>query len=126
MWYLHREQPGWIPLGITLVVFHFAVPFFLLLMRGIKRNPGLVRKVAMLIIVARLIDLFWLIAPETHHEGFAISWMDLVIPASLVCIWLGVYMMQLRQRPLLPVNDPQFEDALGPALAGAHHSGAAH
>ncbi|MFN7981220.1 MAG: hypothetical protein U0Q11_05130 [Vicinamibacterales bacterium] len=126
MWYLHREQPGWIPLGITLVVFHFAVPFFLLLMRGIKRNPGLVRKVAMLIIVARLIDLFWLIAPETHHEGFSLSWMDIVIPASLVCLWLGLYMMQLRQRPLLPVNDPQFEEALGPALAHAHSSGAAH
>ena len=126
MWYLHREQPGWIPLGITLVIVHFALPFFLLLMRGIKRNPNLVRKVAMLIIVARLVDLFWLIAPETHHEGLVISWMDLVIPATLVSLWVGLYMMQLRQRPLLPVHDPQFEEALGQVFAHAQHSGAAH
>lgn len=126
MWYLHREQPGWIPMGITLVVFHFAVPFFLLLMRGIKRNPSLVRKVAMLIIAARLLDLFWLIAPETHHEGLVISWMDLVLPAALVSLWLGFYLMQLRQRPLLAVNDPQFEEALGSVFAHAQHAGAAH
>ncbi len=126
MWYLHREQPGWIPIGIALVVFHFALPFFLLLMTGIKRNPNLVRKVAMLIVFARLLDLFWLIAPETHHEGLAISWMDLVIPATLLSLWIAIYVMQLRQRPLLPVHDPQFEEALGPVFAQAQHSGAAH
>ncbi|MBS1819263.1 MAG: hypothetical protein JSU08_15115 [Acidobacteria bacterium] len=125
MWYLHREQPGWIPLAIVLVVFHFAAPFFLLLMRGIKRNPSLVTKVAMLVIVARVIDLFWLIAPETHHEGFVLSWMDLVLPAAMFALWVGLYFQQLRQRPLLPLNDPQFEEALGPAFAHADH-GTAH
>lgn len=122
MWYLHREAPGWVPLGILLVIFHFAAPFFLLLMRGIKRNAGRVRKVAMLIIFARLIDLFWLIAPETHHEGLVVSWMDIVLPVTLLALWVGLYMQQLRQRPLLPVNDPQFNEALGPVLAGERPS----
>lgn len=126
MWYLHREAPGWVPLGIALVLFHFALPFFLLLMRGIKRNPGLVRKVAMMMIFARLLDLFWLIAPETHHDGLTISWMDLVVPATLFALWVGVYMQQLRKRPLLPVHDPQFDEALGAVFARAEHSGAAH
>ncbi|MEQ1909652.1 MAG: hypothetical protein ABMA15_12565 [Vicinamibacterales bacterium] len=126
MWYMHREQAGWIPVGVALVIFHFAAPFFLLLMTGIKRNPNLVRKVAMLIVFARLLDLFWLIAPETHHEGLVISWMDLVVPATLIALWAGIYIMQLRTRPLLPVHDPQFEEALGPVFAQAQHSGAAH
>ncbi|MGE3958997.1 MAG: hypothetical protein AB7H96_19950 [Vicinamibacterales bacterium] len=131
-WYLDRMQGGWTALGVTLVVFHFATPFFLLLMRGIKRNAGLVRKVAMLIIVARVLDLFWLIAPEKHHEGGAISlmeaisWMDVVIPVALFALWIGLYMQQLRQRPLLPVHDPQFEEALGPAFAHADNPGTAH
>ena len=108
------------------------LPFFLLLMRGIKRNPGLVRKVAMLVIVARVLDLFWLIAPEIEHEGGqislagALSWQFLVLPASLVALWVGLYMMQLRQRPLLPVNDPQFDEALGSALAHGGAAGAGH
>jgi hypothetical protein len=117
-WYLHRLHGGWQAIGIALVVVHFAAPFFLLLMRGIKRNPALVTKVAMLLIVARLLDLFWLIAPETHHEGVVFSWMDLVIPAALFALWVGLYFQQLRQRPLLPLHDPQFEEALGPVFAG--------
>jgi hypothetical protein len=122
-WYLDRQQPGWVPLGVVLVIVHFAMPFFLLLMRGIKSSRPLVRKLAMLIIAARALDLFWLIAPE-KHEGVAISlaeavsWMDLVVPATLLVLWLGLYMQQLRQRPLLPVHDPHFEEALGPVFAG--------
>ena len=58
--------------------------------------------------------------------GLAISWMDLVIPATLLSLWIAIYVMQLRQRPLLPVHDPQFEEALGPVFAQAQHSGAAH
>lgn len=127
MWYLHRMQGGWTALAVTLVLLHFAAPFFLLLMRGIKRNAGLVRKVAMLMILARTLDLFWLIAPETEHEGGpislagALSWQTVVVPAALFALWVGLYMMQLRQRPLLPVNDPQFDEALGSVLA---HDGA--
>jgi hypothetical protein len=116
-WYLHRMHGGWQAIGIALVLVHFAAPFFLLLMRGIKRNPSLVTKVAMWLIFARLLDLFWLIAPETHHEGVSISWMDIVIPAALLALWVGLYFQQLRQRPLLPIHDPQFEEALGPVFA---------
>ena len=32
-WYLHRLQTGWRFVGIALVVFHFALPFLLLLSR---------------------------------------------------------------------------------------------
>ena len=126
MWYLHRMQGGWVPMGIVLVVFHFALPFFLLLMRGIKRRTGLVSKVAIAIIFARLLDLFWLIAPETHHDGLVVSWMDIVIPVTLFALFVGLYLQQLRQRPLLPVNDPQFEEALGPVLAHGANPGTAH
>ena len=126
MWYLNREKPGWIPLALVLILLHFALPFFLLLMRGIKRNPELVSKVAMLVLVARLIDWFWLIAPETHHDGLVVSWMDLVIPVAMLALFTGLYLQQLRQRPLLPVHDPQFEEALGPALAHGGQPGTAH
>ncbi|MGC4081112.1 MAG: hypothetical protein QM736_03115 [Vicinamibacterales bacterium] len=110
IWYLHRIQGGWTALGVTLVVVHFALPFFLLLMRGIKRNPELVRKVAMLVIVARVVNLFWLVAPGIEHEGGpislmgALSWQTIVVPLALFALWLGLYMQQLRQRPLLPVT----------------------
>jgi hypothetical protein len=42
--------------------------------------------------------------------------MDIVLPVTLISIWVGCFLGQLRGRPLLPVYDPQFEEALGPII----------
>ncbi len=118
-WYLHRLQTGWRFIGGMLVVFHFAVPFLLLLSRSIKREPQMLVKVAAGILVMRAVDLFWLIAPEFHRNGIAVSWMDIAVPLSLASIWIGCFIWQLRGRALLPVHDPQFDEALGRLTARA-------
>jgi hypothetical protein len=115
-WYTRRLFTGWRFIGVALVVFHFAVPFLILLSRAVKRNPQLLVKVAAGVIVVRLIDLFWLIAPEFHHDGFTVSWLDVLLPLSLGSVWLGCFVWQLRGRPLLALHDPQFDEALGPIL----------
>jgi len=115
-WYTRRLFTGWRVIGIALVVFHFALPFLILLSRAVKRNPQLLVKVAIGVIVVRLIDLFWLIAPELHRDGFAVSWLDILLPLSLGSVWLGCFIAQLRGRPLLPLHDPQFYEALGPII----------
>jgi hypothetical protein len=115
-WYLHRLQTGWRVVAVALVIFHFAVPFLLLLLRTMTRVPDRIVRIALAILVARLIDLFWLIAPEFHTAGISVSWMDIVLPLTLISIWVGCFLWQLRGRPLLPVYDPQFEEALGPII----------
>ena len=65
------------------------------------------------ILIVRLVDLFWLIAPEFHHDGIVVSWLDVVLPLSLGSLWLGCFVWQLRGRAILPVHDPQFDEALG-------------
>jgi hypothetical protein len=112
-WYLHRLQTGWRPVAIALIVFHFCLPFVLLLSRRVKRQPELLVKVAVAILCIRLIDLFWLIGPEFHEHGIAVSWMDLVVPLTLGAFWLGHFVYQLRGRAILPVHDPEFDEALG-------------
>ena len=81
-WYTHRLGTGWRFVGLALVLFHFAVPFVLLLSRKVKRAPELLIKVAVGILVARLIDLFWLIAPTIHHDGLVVHWLDIVLRAG--------------------------------------------
>jgi hypothetical protein len=112
-WYLHRLQTGWRAVGVLLVVLHFIAPFGLLLSRAIKRQANLLVKVAYLILVLRVVDLFWLVAPEFHRDGVAVSWLDLMLPLSLSAFWLGCFVWQLRGRAILPVHDPQFDEALG-------------
>jgi hypothetical protein len=112
-WYLHRLQTGWRFVGLTLVIFHFAVPFVVLLSRTVKRQPELLVKVAIGILLIRLVDLFWLIAPEFHQHGVSVSWLDVVLPLTLGSLWLGCFVWQLRGRAILPVHDPEFEETLG-------------
>jgi hypothetical protein len=112
-WYMHRLETGWRAVGITLIVGHFVVPFVVLLSRQVKRQPDLLLKVAVFVLLARLIDLFWLIAPEFHQHGLSISWLDIVLPLALGAIWVGCFIWQLRGRAILPVHDPEFDEALG-------------
>jgi hypothetical protein len=112
-WYMHRLETGWRFVGIALIVGHFAIPFIVLLSRQVKRQPGLLLKVAVFVLMVRLLDLFWLIAPEFHQHGLAISWLDVVLPLALGAIWVGCFVWQLRGRAILPVHDPEFDEALG-------------
>jgi len=111
-WYAHRLDSGWRVLGLALVVFHFAVPFVLLLSRAVKREPQMLVKVAIGLLIVRGLDLLWLVAPE-FHVGFAVSWLDIVVPLTLGAIWTACFVWQLRGRAILPFYDPQFDEALG-------------
>ena len=112
-WYLHRLQTGWRAVGLGLILFHFAAPFVVLLSRAVKRGPKLLVKVAIGMLLVRLLDLFWLIAPEFHQTGFVVSWLDRALPMKLGALWLACFIWQLRGRAILPVPDPELDEALG-------------
>jgi len=112
-WYLHRTGHGWQYIALMLVLFHFAVPFFILLHRAIKRNAAMVSKVAALVLVMRLVDVYWLSAPAfAHGSETRVHWLDVALPIALALVWLGYFVYQLRGRALLPLHDPEFREAL--------------
>ena len=114
-WYIKRMEGVWGFIAISLIVLHFFLPFFLLLSRNIKRHPNLLSRVAGVVIVIRLVDLIWLVQPSFEHQGFPISWMDVVIPAGMAGLWMFVFARNLGSRSLLPVNDPYVKEALLPS-----------
>jgi hypothetical protein len=111
-WYMKRMQGGWMWVGLCLVLFHFALPFLLLLSRDFKRNPRLLAGAAIWIICMRIVDLIWLSAPNFDHGGFHLHWLDLAAPVGLGGMWIAAFFWQLKQRPLLPLHDPHLEEAL--------------
>ncbi|HVE66676.1 MAG TPA: hypothetical protein VNC59_08845 [Thermoanaerobaculia bacterium] len=114
-WYLRRLQGGWGWIGAALVLLHFALPFFMLLPASANRNPRILLGVAVLILFMRLVDVFWLTRPAFAEGGFHLNWMDLLAPVGVGGVWLAAFLRQLRQRPLLPVNDPEMQEALAHA-----------
>jgi hypothetical protein len=112
IWYIHRQQGGWQWIGLAVLVFHFVLPFLLLLSREVKRNARLLAGIAGGILLMRFVDLFWLIVPAFHPTGFTLHWMDVAAPIGLGGIWLAIFMWQLGGRPLLPLSDPALKEAL--------------
>ncbi|HUI06440.1 MAG TPA: hypothetical protein VL486_05490 [Verrucomicrobiae bacterium] len=111
-WYLRRFEHGWGWIGVALVVFHFFVPFFLLLSRDIKRRSPWLAKVAWLILVMGVVDVFWIVAPGFHRTQLAVHWTDGAALVGIGGVWVGMYVRQLRSKSLLPVHDARIEEEL--------------
>ncbi|MGA9995110.1 MAG: hypothetical protein WBP93_06840 [Pyrinomonadaceae bacterium] len=110
-WYLYRTEGGWGIVAVVVIILHFMFPFLMLLSRDLKRNARTLALVAIGVLVMRLVDLFWLIEPVFHPFHLHLSWMDVAAPVALGGIWLWFFTGQLKQRPLLPINDPDLESA---------------
>jgi len=122
---LTRIDGGWQYLAIFLVIFQFAVPFCLLLSRPLKRTPERLVKLAVWLLIVRVIDTFMYVTPEfsagganrwfvagEHGSVFFVSWLDIVTPIAIGGLWFWMFFTQLRQRPLLPIGDPYLPAAL--------------
>ncbi|HTM37186.1 MAG TPA: hypothetical protein VL156_10595 [Terriglobales bacterium] len=119
--FLRRLEHGWGWVGLFLVLFHFSVPFALLLSRPLKRNPYRLVKIAGWLLFARFVDLFWYIEP-TWNESFTWHWgylIDIVVPVAIGGMWLAYFFHNLRQRPLLPEYDLHAQEFLD--YAGVAH-----
>jgi hypothetical protein len=110
-YYTHRIRGLWGAVAVLLILGHFALPFLLLLSRDLKRHAGLLAKVAIFIILMRLVEIIWLVAPVFAHEGFPVHWMNVAIPLGLAGVWVFLFARNLRSRALLPRNDPYFHEA---------------
>ena len=112
-------------LSVVLLVAGFFVPFLALLSRYAKRSVRMLVTAAVLILVMRVVDVFWLVKPAfaqhglVHHGTIDQWWsvLDLATPLAVGGVFLWLFTGQVGRRPLLPPNDPR----LAEALAGGHH-----
>jgi hypothetical protein len=110
VWYYHRTGGGWQGVAIVLILFHFALPFLLLLSRRAKRQARLLVGLATLVLCMRLVDLYWLIVPAFYPDGLHVHWLDLLLVIALGGLWLAFYARQLAAKPLLPLHDPYLQE----------------
>jgi hypothetical protein len=106
VWYIKRVSGGWGAIAMGLGLFHFALPFLLLLSRQRKRRIGALAPLAFWLLVMRLVDLFWLVRPVFAGGHLRMSLMDVVAPVAVGGIWLWFFLGYLGTRPLFgPVED---------------------
>jgi len=104
-WYIRRFTGGWGYVAWFLGIFHFCVPFVLLLMRFVKKNTSLLQKVAIYMLVVRCIDVFWIVEPSFRQRQFYVHWLDLACLVGVGGLWIAAFLWRLQERPLLPLHD---------------------
>ena len=114
--YLKRLSNGWGSIGLFLVLFHFAIPFALLLSRPFKRDIRRLVWLAVWMMLMRYLDLFWIIEPN-FSKTLTVTIADIVVPIAIGGIWLWYFFRNLAALPLLPAYDPDAHEVLQPA----HH-----
>ena len=124
VWYMNRINGHW---GIFLTmdfIFHWLIPFSLLLSRDIKTNKKRLMRVAQWMIFAKAFDLFVLVEPNFKDAAgnLHFSWGILeyiAVPVAMVSLWLAYYGWELTRRPLVQTNDPHLAEILEPEHAHA-------
>lgn len=112
--YKDRFTGGWGAVALGLVLFHFAVPFVLLLSRNLKRDVKKLSIVAAILLVMRWVDLWWLAIPAFSPKQLSFHWLDLATPVAMGGLFLFAFTKRLAAHPLLPAKDPNLEAALHP------------
>jgi len=111
-YYLKREHGTWGFIAIALILFHFFLPFGMLLMRSIKDRPKTIAIVAAIVLAMRYIHNYWLIGPAYYGEHFYFSWMSVAALLAIAGIWFWVFVNQLKGQTIIPIHETWVEEAI--------------
>ena len=119
VWYMHRINGHWGVVATLDFIFHWLIPFALLLSRDLKTNKKRLMRVAQWMIFAKFFDLFWLVEPNFKDAAgnLHFSWGILeyiAVPVAMVSLWVAYYSWELTRRPLVQTNDPHLAEILEP------------
>jgi hypothetical protein len=123
-WYLDRIRGHWGVIITLDFIFHWLIPFSMLLSRDIKRNKKRLTRVCQFMVFATAFNQFWLIEPNFKDaaRNLHFSWGILeyaVVPVAMTAFWVAYFCIQLKSRALVQVNDPHLAEILEPEHAHA-------
>jgi hypothetical protein len=115
-WYIRRMEGVWGNVALLLIILSFFVPFFLLLFRHVKRRPRSLLIVALMVLLMRLVDMYWMVLPAFGGGAVRLSWMNVALPLGMGGVWFAYFLWQLQLLPILPVHDPRMEEIVAQAV----------
>jgi hypothetical protein len=118
--YLWRERGSWGAVAFAVVMFHFFLPFFLLLLRPIKDRASTIGVVAVILLIMRYVTIYWTVAPSWWHEGVHYSFLDLTTLVGIGGIWIWAFIGQLKGQTIIPIHETWVEEAIREGAVKIH------
>lgn len=111
-WYVNRWQRGWQWVGVALVVLHWGIPFFFLLLREPKRRANTLFAVSLWIVIVHLVDVYYLLVPAFSPARVRFRLVDLSTLVFMAALSILFGLWRARGVASRPVGDPAFEESL--------------
>lgn len=111
-WYIYRWDGAWLWYTLCMIVFHFVIPFFALISRSSKTNLARLKVMAVWLLVAHYVDLYWQVTPTFSNSPFigAIEIGFLLISLGLLVV---VFAVRAKNVNHVAIGDPRLEQGLG-------------
>jgi hypothetical protein len=110
-WYQARTEGFWKGYVIVMGLVHFVLPFILLVSRQMKENITWLSRVAVIVLAAHFLDLFWMIYPSAV-PGQTPSWPEVSFVLLFAAIGLLWGRWAMGKGEDMPVGDPMLETGL--------------
>ena len=120
-YYLTRQFGVWGVIAVLLIVFHFFLPFFMLLMRAIKDRASTIAIVTVIILVIHYVHTYWLTAPS-YGVRFHYSWVNLTSLVGIGGVWLYFFIGQLKGQTIIPIHETWVEEAIREGALKIEHA----
>jgi hypothetical protein len=112
VWYARRLVPGWYGVTVALAVGHFVLPFFVLLLRDVKRRRITLGLAALWMLAVHYLDLYWLVMPTLHADAAQLHLLDLLAFIGIGGIFLACFGVLTARAALVPLGDPRLRESL--------------
>jgi len=107
-WFIKRWQNGWEYVSVLLIIVRFAVPYAVLLSQDAKMDPRRLKIMAIWMLVAHVLDLYWLTMP-TFSSNVTISWIEISTPMLVAGVIILMVSYKMKRHNLIPVGDPKLK-----------------
>lgn len=112
MWYAHRMGNSWEGVGIGLMIGHFALPFFFLMSRHVKRSMGGLAVGALWMLFMHYVDIYYQVLPTHDHHGVHPSIVDVLNVVGIGGVLFGCAFWAMKGAALVPPKDPRLGESL--------------
>jgi hypothetical protein len=111
-YFMHRSHGGWPSVAKVLAVGHFAIPFFFLMPRAIKRSRPLLVAGALWLLAMHFMDLYWCVIPVHRHEEAHLGISDVTTMLAVGGFFLATLGWVSSRRALVPLRDPRLAESM--------------
>jgi hypothetical protein len=112
VYYVRRMQGAWMPLFILNMVLNWAIPFLALLSASAKKNPGILLKVSVMVLLGRWLDLYLMILPPVSGARPEIAAWEIGAAMGMIGVFGLLFFRVMRRANIVPVNDPYLAESL--------------